>query len=536
MVFVIMDNEVILLKRIFAVFAGILSILILFGITVSFAETRDIRIGLERHYIGVGSIPISDSVVTLQIGNGTKYSVPGGVSAVPVSGSYFDSGLEFDDFNNAKKYAAEFNDAVPVLKNNGWGVYFAKSAETTENTTVSEELTENEESTETTTAEISETDNISGFRSVSLGGNAVAFSSNGKTDYIVDGNDAVHISTGSGIVNLGGNSYRDTIEIYRNGSTVNAVNILPVEKYLLGVVTSEMPQSWPMEAIKAQTVAARTYSYRNMGKHGKYDLCDNTDCQQYNGVNGESSSGTQAVNSTKGVMAYYDGALIAATYFSSSGGHTQNAEDVWGTKVPYLVGVKEINETGGKQWVRTFTFTEMTELCKKASLNVGNVTSVRVGEALDGGLVKSMIIEGTEGSVTLEKEQVRELFKNSTEGSLYSRNFKLSSTSAKSNNVYVLAKENEKSSVDINVISAVSGDGVIGPVESTNTVIIGSEGEYVISSEESNMSEAQDSVTITGSGYGHGVGMSQYGAKGMAELGYNYEEILKYYYTGIDVH
>lgn len=535
MLFVIIDNEVIWLKKVFAAFAGILSVIIMLGITTSYAGARDIRIGLERFYIGVGSIPISDSVVTVQIGEGKKFSVPGGTNAVPVSGSYFDSGLQFDDFNSAKLYTKEFDDAVPVLKNDTWGVYFSKSIETTEMTTVAE-LDEDMEISETTTEKVVEEENSSGFGSVTLGGNAVAFNSGGSVSYIVDGNAAVHISTGNGIVNLGSNAYRDTIEIYRNGNTVNAVNILPVEEYLFGVVTSEMPSSWPIEAIKAQTVAARTYVHRNMGKHGKYDLCDNTDCQQYNGVNGESSSGTQAVESTKGVMAYYNGALISATYFSSSGGHTQNAEDVWGTKVPYLVGVKEINETGGKQWVRTFTFVEMTELCKKASLKVGNVTGVRVGEALDGGFVKSLVIEGTEGSVTLEKEAVRELFKNSAEGSLYSRNFKVSSSSAISNNVYVLAKDDEKSSVDLDVISAVSAGGVVGPVDGVNTVIIGSEGEYVLSSEESNMTEAQDSVTITGSGYGHGVGMSQYGAKGMAELGYDYKEILKYYYTGIDVH
>jgi stage II sporulation protein D len=233
-------------------------------------------------------------------------------------------------------------------------------------------------------------------------------------------------------------------------------------------------------------------------------------------------------------MAYYDGALISATYFSSSGGHTQSAEDVWGTAVPYLVGVPEINETGSKQWVRTFTFTELTELCKKASINVGNVTGVKVGESLEGGFVKSMIIEGTEGSITIEKEKIRELFKYSAEGSLYSRNFKLSATSATSNNVYVIAADNE-GTLDVDVISAVSSGGVIGPVESTNMVVMGKEGEYTLSFDSENMSESQDSVTITGSGYGHGVGMSQYGAKGMAEMGYNYKDILKHYYTGIEV-
>ena len=530
----------IFLKRLSAVFAGILIIFVFLSFSVSFGAQRNIRIGLERHYIGVGSIPISDSVVTVQIGEGTKYSAAGGVTAVPVNGSYYDSGLKFNTYNEAKLYADAFSgEAVPALTDRGWGVYFPKTAESTtlaeeepadeDNTGVTEEDTE-----ETTQYEASNTD-ISGFTGITLGGNAVAFNAGGKTAYIINGNDCVHISTGSGIVALGEYKYRDVIEIYRNANTVNAVNILPVEKYLLGVVTSEMPQSWPIEAIKAQAVAARTYANRNFGKHGRYDLCDGTDCQQYNGVNGESSASVQAVNATSGIMAYYNGQLIAATYFSSSGGHTQNAEDVWGTAVPYLVGVKEINETGGKQWVRTFSFTELTKLCKDSGHDVGNVTGVRVGETLDGGLVKTMIIEGTADTVTLEREEIRELFKNSAEGSLYSRNFKLSSSAVKSNNVYVLSQSGDESA-DLNVISAVSAGGAIGPVKDANIVVVGKDGEYVLTSGGSNMTEAQDSITITGSGYGHGVGMSQYGAKGMAELGYSYTEILKYYYTGIDVH
>ncbi len=520
------------------VLAGILCLIVIlscFNYYVSFGASRDIRIGLERHYIGVSSIPVSDTLITVQIGDGKKYSVSEAYSysVAAVSGSYFDSGMTFNTYSEANRFASEFNgEAIPALKDSGWGLYFTKSGSTEDVT--QETVTENTESTEVTTQQ--ETfDDVSGFKSITLGANAVKFASGGITCFIADGSDSVHISTGSGIVNLGGYSYRNVIEIYRNASTVNAVNILPVEDYLLGVVTSEMPQSWPIEAIKAQAVAARTYAQHNLGKHGKYDLCDSTDCQQYNGVNGESAAGKQAVNDTKGVMAYYNGSLITATYFSSSGGHTQSAVDVWGTDIPYLVGVKELNETGGKQWVRTFTYDEITQLCKSASYDVGTVTSVSVGETLEGGLVKTMIIEGTNGTVTLEREDIRNLFKNSAEGSLYSRNFKISNTSVKSNNVYVIAQDNE-GSVDINVVSAVAANGIVGPVQNSNIVIVGSEGEYVLSSGENNMSESQDSVTITGSGYGHGVGMSQYGAKGMAELGYTYDEILKYYYTGIDVY
>jgi stage II sporulation protein D len=146
-----------------------------------------------------------------------------------------------------------------------------------------------------------------------------------------------------------------------------------------------------------------------------------------------------------------------------------------------------------------------------------------------------MIIDGTEGSATLEREDIRSLFKNSTDGALYSRNFRLSSTSSKVNNVYVIA-EDGGDEVDVSIVSAVDANGIVGPIQNVNTVVMTATGECVLSTDSSNMEEAQDSITITGSGYGHGVGMSQYGAKGMAELGYDYKSILKYYYTGIDVY
>lgn len=546
------------MKKMFAVFSGFLAIIICFNFVTLFGASRNVKIGLERHYIGVGSIPVSDGTLTVQIGDGGKYTVSSGdgFTIQAIDGGFYDSGLKFSTYSEAKQYASAFSgDAIPAVKDSGWRVYFSKTvvAESTTETTTAQIDTDvsatidstSEDATGTASSSTSadsvnssvntSASDVTGFASITLSSNALAFKASGSTAFIYDSSSSAYISTGSGIVNLGGFKYRDTIEVYRNGSTVNAVNILPLEQYLKGVVTSEMPQSWPIEAIKAQTVAARTYTQRNLGKHGRYDLCDSTDCQQYNGVNGESSAAAEAVSATSGVMAYYNGALISATYFSSSGGHTQNAEDVWGTAVPYLVGVKELNETGGKQWVRTFAFTEITDMCKKAGLSVGNVTAVRVGEALDGGLVKTMIIDGTEGSATLEREDIRNLFKNSTDGALYSRNFRLSSTSSKANNVYVMA-EDGGNTVDISVVSAVAANGIVGPIQNVNTVVIGSTGEYVLSSDSSNMTEAQDSITITGSGYGHGVGMSQYGAKGMAELGYDYKSILKYYYTGIDVY
>jgi peptidoglycan hydrolase-like amidase len=143
-------------------------------------------------------------------------------------------------------------------------------------------------------------------------------------------------------IEIGGRTYRGAVEVFGNPrNTLTIVNELPLEQYLLGVVPNELsPTTFgQIEALKAQAVAARTYIERNRGQYGNegYDICATDACQVYLGAGTEDALASQAVMETRGVIATYDGKPINALYSSTCGGRTENAENVFGEKVPYLV-------------------------------------------------------------------------------------------------------------------------------------------------------------------------------------------------------
>jgi SpoIID/LytB domain protein len=136
-------------------------------------------------------------------------------------------------------------------------------------------------------------------------------------------------------------SYRGELRVSSNTKRLQLVDIVPLESYLLGVVPGEMPKDWPLEALKAQAVAARTYAIGNLLKGKPYDLYSDWRSQMYYGVEHEASGPTQAVRDTKGKVVTYQGKVAQVFYFSSSGGRTANAVDVYGNDVPYLVSVDD---------------------------------------------------------------------------------------------------------------------------------------------------------------------------------------------------
>ncbi|MFN8222799.1 MAG: SpoIID/LytB domain-containing protein [Gaiellales bacterium] len=136
-------------------------------------------------------------------------------------------------------------------------------------------------------------------------------------------------------------SYRGELRITAAGKRLQLVNVVPLESYLLGVVPGEMPKDWPLEALKAQAVAARTYAAGNLLRGRPYDLYSDWRSQMYYGVEHEASGPTQAVRETKGKVVTYDGKIAQVFYFSSSGGRTANAVDVYGSDVPYLRSVDD---------------------------------------------------------------------------------------------------------------------------------------------------------------------------------------------------
>ena len=258
----------------------------------------------------------------------------------------------------------------------------------------------------------------------------------------------------------------------RNGD--GSVTQMNMEDYLTGVVLAEMPASFEPEALKAQAVVARTYTrkaYTTGGKHGDGSVCtDSSCCQAYISENDYlTRGGTQegldkvksAVAATSGCVLTYEGELIEATYFSCSGGSTEDAAAVWGTDFPYLQAVSSPGEENAAHYADTVTFTPAQfQEALGVSLSGNPESWFTITTYTEGGGVAAMTIGGESYSGT----RLRAL---------------------------------------------------LGLRSTAFTV-----------------EASQTEISITTRGYGHRVGMSQYGADAMAVTGSTYEEILAHYYPG----
>lgn len=140
--------------------------------------------------------------------------------------------------------------------------------------------------------------------------------------------------------------YRGCLIVYNRGQTLTVVNKVDIEDYIKGVVPSEMPSRWCIEAHKAQAVAARSYALSNMGKRAScgYDLKDTPEDQAYGGASAESAQTNQAVEDTKGIVLIYNLKIIPAYYSASAGGQTASAGDVWMHNLPYLKSVPSFDD------------------------------------------------------------------------------------------------------------------------------------------------------------------------------------------------
>ena len=147
--------------------------------------------------------------------------------------------------------------------------------------------------------------------------------------------------TGGASLGVSGRVFRGELQVSRAGAKLQLVNVLGLEAYLLGVVPGEMPKDWPLEALKAQAVAARTYAVAHLITGKSYDLYSDWRSQMYYGVASEASGPSQAVRETRGQILTYAGKPAQTFYFSSSGGRTISSLDAFGSDLPYLVAVDD---------------------------------------------------------------------------------------------------------------------------------------------------------------------------------------------------
>ena len=334
-----------------------------------------------------------------------------------------------------------------------------------------------------------------------------------------------------------GYRYNGGFEYRRGGDgRITVINVADLEDYVKGVIPYEMSGEWPLEALKAQAVCARTYASRIRHASQGFDVCNTTDCQVYYGCNKATERSDQAVDETAGELLYYDGEIVAsAVYCSSNGGATEDVENVWGGDAPYLRGKLDPYEAQTKipsyTWTVTYTADQLTYILEQKGYRVGTVKNVYVAEYTPRGNVCRLTFEGSDGNVTVKGNTCSSIFYSTTYNqSVKSLRFTINGVTPESGKLTV-----NPSGVTISSLGGLQAIGAGG-----NLMPLG-ESAYVITSSGKNVVStarpaAEDGVfTISGSGSGHNLGLSQYGAKAMAELGYSYLDILHFYYTDVTV-
>ena len=278
----------------------------------------------------------------------------------------------------------------------------------------------------------------------------------------------------TGFVKVNGVPYRGYITLLKkNGLTI--INNVKVEDYLYGVVPKEMPPNWSTEALQAQSVAARTFALKNRKRHSAegFDLCSTSHCQVYEGMTAETRTTTDAVNHTRGEVLFYKGSVIDALFHTDSGGMTESSENVWGSSVPYLRAVPEI-QMQTQPWSRTISVESLVRSVEQNGKSLGTPKEIRLspltigrgsGDRTPSGRVRSIEFIGTKGRVVLSGNELRSMF--SLPSTLFSVRFD------------------------------------------------------------------RAEVIFSGYGSGHGLGLSQWGAKAFADKGKSYKDILFHYYTGV---
>lgn len=428
-----------------------------------------------------------------------------------------------------------FDASCGYLGNDDWTVYVQNSSRS-----------------EVESASKKSAERISSFNGICLsgGGENLLMVSN-DVDYGFSGTDDTFT--------INGKQYRGCLRFAVNGTVMTAVNVVDLEEYLYGVIPAEMPASYGEEALKAQTLAARTYAMTKLNAHKSsgYELCDTINCQVYKGYSGENSKTNAIVDETEGEIICYNGTPIEAVFSASTGGYTENSENVWNSVVPYLRAVPEVGEYGNNTWTKTLTLSQLDSLLSAKGENIGSAQDIVITKISTGGRVQEMKIVGTSGSVTLTKENIRTYFSGAC-GSLPSKMFMINGKGGDpSSGSRSVQRQATKSSSTGSLTSSAAANGITAKTEGTlsamngknlkldglsvsentnsnqNTPVI-STGDYQIY--DVNISTVENGTFVfEGSGNGHGVGLSQNGAQGMAQQGYSYEEIIKHYYTGVTI-
>jgi stage II sporulation protein D len=271
---------------------------------------------------------------------------------------------------------------------------------------------------------------------------------------------------------LNGREYTPPIDVIRTGDGLAVVNELPLEDYLVGVLRAEIGEKWPLEALRAQAIVARTYAayHRTIGGAKPYHIVASTANQQYAGRVPPTSPLWGAVRETAGLVLLWEGDLFPAFYHTESGGYTEDPRTVFAARnMPGLKPVRCDFSTGSPHyyWSLDVKLTDLADILRRNEVGVGSVIAIDVSERTPSLRAATVTVHGTGRSVRLRGNDFRRMIGYDT--------FK-------------------------STLFAVAVDAPW--------------------------------ARFSGRGYGHGVGLCQWGAKGMAEQGHTARQILEFYYPG----
>ncbi len=352
----------------------------------------------------------------------------------------------------------------------------------------------------------------------------------------------VKSSDGRGIW-VGQKRYPGILHIIVLDAEILVINILGIEKYLSSVVGSEMPTEWPLEALKAQAIASRTYALKQKGNN-YYDVDSTKLNQVYSGLEARNYKTIRAVRSTRSLVLTYKNKLINALFHSSSGGMTENSQDVWNSEYPYLSSVKDFDHNNPKlYWQKRFTHKKLEELFP----TIGGLNKIQILSITETGRVKNLKIYGPYGFDTISGTDIRK--KLNLKSSLVRFNF-MEDTKLKPKKENSIKLQPEKSSdipktytvrlgdnlFDIASKYNVNVDEIINLNSIENPSLIKINQRLLIpKKEDETIPPIKKMLVVSGLGSGHGVGMSQWGARYMASKGVKAERILKHFYKGIKI-
>lgn len=349
--------------------------------------------------------------------------------------------------------------------------------------------------------------------------NKVIFEFSDGTKLATEGTENIYLSSSEDSTKLENKSYRGKFNFYIKGSRIHAINELGMQDYLYGVVPKEMVSSWELEALKAQAVVAKNYTITNYNKHRSdgFNVCSTTHCQVYGGYDAEQEKTNRAVDQTEGIFMSYDSKPAEGYFHASSGGRTESIGNMWNYSLDYMVGVDDPYSLGSPydNWQVSFTAEEIKKALLNKSVDIGNVIGVKVIQTSENGRVMELGILGTKGMHVLKKDNIRSTLGSSKLKNTYfslnsSKNFKKTYSSS-NNSVDVQSKNLKYKFEDLD--------------DFMNNKFSREDNDFI----------ASDVYMFYGKGNGHGIGLSQYGANGMAKKGFDFEDILKYYFKGISI-